>query len=595
VKKTVYFVQAGNLYGQNAHLPYAAGCVAANAFSMPEIRHHYQLGEFIFLRTPIEEVLAKLDEPYLVAFSCYIWNMEYHKALARAIKVRWPDCYILFGGHQVNNDNADQLHELPCADFLIHRAGEEAFAALLLALLNGQDLATVPSLSYRDAQGKTLRTTPAPCTRCDFPSPYLEGLFDSLFEQYPQLLFSMTLETNRGCPYRCAFCDWGTAWDGGLLQKPMERVKAEIDWAARHRIELLFCADGNFGILTRDEEFIDYLIAHNAKTGYPKKFYACFAKNSNETVFRLNQKLHQHGLSNGATLSFQTLSAQALTNINRENMGLTQFRQLVAQYNQADVPFYSELIIGMPGETLHSFAQGIGQLLAAGMHGALEIFPCEILPNTLLSSPDYQQKHGVKTIRVRQVQRHGNPKNNDSIPEYSNIVCQTNTMSLDDWIQAYLFSTVVQGFHSFGLLSHIAQRVHSEQKGTYEQFYSDLIAQARKNSSSLIGEQIAFLQTCYQRLAQGHGESLVCYDSRFGEITWPLGSMLFLRCAYETERFYAELPAFLTQYDLDASILAQQQLLLCLPEDGNWVDFARINVWYNRRRGALSKKAGGSA
>lgn len=592
--KTIYFVQAGNLYGHNAHLPYAAGCVAANAFSMPAIREHYHLGNFIFLRTPINDVLAKLDEPYLVAFSCYIWNMEYHKVLAQEIKARWPNCYILFGGHQVNNDSASQLRELPYVDFLIHRAGEESFAALLLALQHGAELSTVPSLSYRGAQGEICRTAPAPCTRCDYPSPYLEGLFDSLFEQYPNLLFSMTLETNRGCPNYCAFCDWG-ADRQHLKLMPMERVHAEIDWAAQRKLEFVLCADANFGILPRDMQVVEYLAERKRRTGYPQKLRAFLDKNYNDTVFNLNNALAREGLSNGAALSLQSISSQALAAIGRKNLEFAQISAMISRYNAAEIPVYCELILGLPGETLQSFAQGVGKLLAAGMHGALEIFRCEVLPNAQMAEPAYQAKHGIKAVRVQQYHRHESPENHDQIPEYSNLVYETATMPVQHWVTANVFADVVQGLHALGLLPHIAEHLHHTQQLPYEQFYLDLIAQAQAQPASLLGELVAFTQARYQALAAGDGSAIVWHDAKFGNITWPLGSAIFLRCAYESERFYAELPAYLAQYGLPQRFIDQQQAQLNLPsQDENWPDFARVSVWYNRRRGALSKKAGGA-
>jgi len=634
--KNIYFVQAGNLYGVNAHLPYAAGCVAAYAWNHPLIREKYRLGHFIFLRTPVAEAIASLEDPYMVAFSNYVWNFEYHKALAAAVKERWPACLILFGGHQVLNDSSEQLGEYPFVDFLIHRGGEIPFEQLLLALLRGTDLAGVPSLSYRGSDGKPLRTKEAVCRSCDFPSPYLTGVFDSLFEDYPQLLFSMTFETNRGCPYYCAYCDWG-AERQRLLQMPMERVRAEIDWAARHKIEFVMCTDANLGILERDDAIVDCLIESKRRTGYPKKVRAFLAKNSNETVFRLNQKLSAHGLSNGAALSFQSMSPDALESIGRKNLDFERFRELIPLYIQADVPMYTELILGLPGETLDSFARGIGMVLELGIHGALEIFRCELLPNAEMASPSYREKHGVKAVRVRQYQRHESPENHDDIPEYSEFVYQTNTMPVQDWVAANLFSDVVQGFHCLGLLPYVAVYLHWERQLPYERFYFDLMDYARANPTTLAGELFLFVEKRYWALSKGDGESLVYYDPRFGEVAWPLGEALFLCAAFESERLYEELPAFLRRYGLDAGLLAEliryQRAMVQLPTPpppretfaydfpgyfaaafagappalekkraavffsepapaGGWEDFARDYVWYGRRAGSLARKRG---
>ena len=629
--KNIYFVQAGNLYGNNAHLPYAAGCVAAHAWSNPRVREAYKLADFLFLRRPVEEALAAMEAPFMMAFSNYVWNFEYHKALARAVKARFPGCLVVFGGHHVRNESAAQLEELPYVDFLIHRGGEVPFERLLLALREGEDLSGVPSLSYRGTEGLLQRTEDAPCEHCGFPSPYLCGMFDGLFERYPQLCFSMTIETNRGCPHYCAYCDWG-AVRHSLHVMPMRRVKAEIDWAAAHEIEFVLCADANFGILERDEEIVDYLIESKERCGYPKKIRACLTKDSDAAVFRLNEKLSAHGLHNGAALSFQSMSPVVHANIGRESLDFERYRELIGLYLQADVPVYTELILGLPGETLQSFAQGIGKLLAAGLHGALEIFRCELLPNAELASESYREQHGVKAVRVEQHHRHESPGSQGEIPEYTELVVATDSMPVEDWIAANVFSDFVQGLHCLGLTPCCAIYLHRESGLAYEQFYFDMMQHARAQPATLLGELLSFCEGRYRALSQGAGESIVWHDPRFGEIAWPLGSAVFLRAAYESARFYAELPAFLWKYavhpELLVELIAYQRAMLCLPEPSagqqsfaydfpgyfagtagppakrrttitfpaeegaDWPEFAREFVWYGRRKGALRQMRG---
>ena len=45
----------------------------------------------------------------------------------------------------------------------------------------------------------------------------------------------------------------------------MERIKAEMDWIAEHKIEYVYCADGNFGLFDRDEEIAEYIISLKRK------------------------------------------------------------------------------------------------------------------------------------------------------------------------------------------------------------------------------------------------------------------------------------------------------------------------------------------
>ena len=130
----------------------------------------------------MKECLQKISNPFLVGFSCYLWNFEYNKEMARLIKQKYPDCYILFGGHNISNVSSDLMAECDYIDFLIHEEGEVPFSELILALHGNTSLAEVPNLSYRENNG--IFKTPNRCFDiCDFPSPYSSGVFDKLTEK----------------------------------------------------------------------------------------------------------------------------------------------------------------------------------------------------------------------------------------------------------------------------------------------------------------------------------------------------------------------------------------------------------------------------
>src|SRR5262249_30735181 len=81
------------------------------------------------------------------------------------------------------------------------------------------------------------------------PSPYLTDWFQ---RQDAERWIAAIIETNRGCPYSCTFCDWGAATASKIRLFSTERVFAEIDWVSKNRIEVLWFADSNFGIFPRD-------------------------------------------------------------------------------------------------------------------------------------------------------------------------------------------------------------------------------------------------------------------------------------------------------------------------------------------------------
>ena len=102
----------------------------------------------------------------------------------------------------------------------------------------------------------------------------------------------------------------------------MERIKAEIDWISSHGIEYVYCADGNFGIVDRDEEIAEYIIKSKKATGYPKNFRVCFTKNRTGFVKKICKRFNEYGLDKAQTLSFQSLSPTVLENIGTCNEDL---------------------------------------------------------------------------------------------------------------------------------------------------------------------------------------------------------------------------------------------------------------------------------
>ena len=87
----------------------------------------------------------------------------------------------------------------------------------------------------------------------DIPSPYLAGYFDEIVDEMrEQGLEPYALwETNRGCPYSCTFCDWGSATMTKVRKFSLERAKAEAKWFSDKKIKAVYNCDANFGIFPR--------------------------------------------------------------------------------------------------------------------------------------------------------------------------------------------------------------------------------------------------------------------------------------------------------------------------------------------------------
>ena len=470
-KQNIYMLQVNFPYGKTAHLPYTAAALMSYAMADEAVRGRYALKDIFFLREPPERLLAKIEDPSVVGFSSYIWNFEYNKYIAREIKKRYPDCVTIFGGHHVAPGGA-LLEECPWIDYLIHGEGEEAFRRLLLCAAGLGSPERIGGISYRTPEG--VATTPGEPLGSgdviDYPSPYLNGYFDRILAENPDKTFMALIETTRGCPNSCSYCDWSNM-KSRIRRFPLERVFSEIRWISEHHIYGLGSADSNFGIFERDEQITDYIIEMYLKNGFPKGYQTSYAKNSNERIFRIGCALEKYCLSRGITLSFQSMNEETLANIGRKNIPTSHYRELMAMYNAAGISTYTELILGLPGETPKSFSEGIDALLRLGQHHTIYIHNCEWLPCSVMGSPAYVEKYRIRTSRIPLNQPHIEGEFADGITEYSNLVTATYSMTEQDWIAMNLFSFTVQCFHHMGLFQLFALFLYNEYGVGYADFY----------------------------------------------------------------------------------------------------------------------------
>lgn len=622
--KNIIFTQVGFDFDGSVYLPYAAGTMAAYCLQDEELKEKYAFPDMIYRRERLDDALAKFHEPYIAAFSCSVWNMEFNKALARRVKEKYPECIVVFGGHSVRENDTQLLESEPYVDILMFGEGEVTFSALLRALEKGTP-GSADNIAYRSADGPVCTPRSVCSELTDFPSPYLCGIFDTIMQKAPGTDWLAVLETNRGCPYSCAYCDWCAGKK--MRHFSLEKVLGEIRWFAENKIEYCFCADSNFGMFDRDVEIAKALVASKRRTGYPKVFRPCYEKNSADRVFRICSILNSEGMDKGATMAYQTLSDDALKNIGRKNLTMEHFSSLLKRYNEAGIPTYSELILGLPGETKESFCAGICRLLENGQHNSVNVYHCEMLPNSEMADRDYIAKHGIKVIRVPFNHIHSAIKRDEEVQEYSYLVRATSTLPEEDWVTANLFSITVQCFHSLGLLRCFSLYLYYEKGVGYMDFFGGLL-DFILSSPGRAGRLWRSFREKYESSLSGDWNY---HNEKFGSVTWFFEEGAFLELVmaeegYENE-FLPYLKSFGIEEDVFRDLMLYQKNILRLPASSemtvstehslysffegalkgmpeklrkeksavrivpavhydNAEDYAREIVWFGRRRGA---------
>jgi putative methyltransferase len=451
---------------------------------------------------------------------------------------------MVMGGPHVPYNSEDFFHRHPYVDLIVHHEGEVAFYEILVEFLKeNPDYTKILGLSIRSDSNNCIRTGVR--TSIDnlnlLPSPYLEGTFDHLMSLSHR--WNASHETNRGCPYSCIFCDWGSSLSSKIREFDEKRLKAEIEWISRNRIEVLYNCDANYGILQRDYRITQNLVKMKYKFGFPVQFRPAYAKLSNNIVFNIAKLLRECGLQKGVTFSVQSMSENCLKKVKRNNLANKRMFSLLSLYRSENIPTYTEIILGLPGETYDSFKKGISKLIELGQHDGICVYMCEVLPNSEMANNDYRLKHGIKTKRLPLLLAYATPSD-DNIKEYAEIVVATNDLSVNDWKKCFLFAWVVQCCHCLNLTQYLSIFIWIELKIQFDVFYKELLKFAINFPQSLLGQQYLLISNALQKGLSG--KSLDIVVPQFGKTTWFTEEAAFLNIICNRDQFYKEIFRFMS-------------------------------------------------
>jgi hypothetical protein len=333
----------------------------------------------------------------------------------------------------------------------------------------------------------------------------------------------------------CTFCFYGKA-SHKFKYHEMDRIFAEIDWIGRNKIAYLFNADSNFGMNHRDREIADFLVSTKNKYGYPDKFRTTFGKNADDKIYEIGLLMHQAKLEKGITLARQSNNLGVLKNVKRSNIKMSTYQNLQVKFNDSNVSVYSEFIMGLPGETLQTWKDGLDETVAAGMKNQCLVYPCMALVNTDMGDPEYQKKHGIIIKRIEIAEVHGARKDG-WLKEYQDIVIGTSTLSVEDWKRTAIFSYVFMTMHGMKVLYFVLIYM-IEQLGVKPSAFIDFVI-ANCRDGGVWRREI----NGYEKLLDGvinNGEPIAIKETGYGEIYWEPEEISFLHFSHGWNAVYRE-------------------------------------------------------
>jgi hypothetical protein len=341
--------------------------------------------------------VADAEFPAVAGLSVYTWNAAEFSALASEIRKQCPGVVVVAGGPHVQQA-ADWLGA-EAFDVVVLGEGEVTFQQLLDTPRSRW--ADVPGIAWLDEAGRERRSAARPrqANLAEFPSPF--EVIDLCDADGQPLYDAVSYETTRGCPFSCAFCEWGTGAIGTkMLSFPLDRLRRDWELIVKAGIPNIWLADSNFGALRDDLQKARIICELKERFALPRSFATSWSKKHSPRVQEIVLLLNAHGLLPFYQLALQTLTPRALELCHRENMAANEYEPIARRMAEAGVPVSAELIWGLPGDDLASFEANLDRLLA--------VFPdINIFGYTLLPGTEFFERRAELQLQTRPVAGYG--------------------------------------------------------------------------------------------------------------------------------------------------------------------------------------------
>jgi hypothetical protein len=314
----------------------------------------------------------------VMGFSFYSWNTAEFLELIMRLRATCPGVLVVGGGPHVQI--ADEFLREDSIDVVVLGEGEVTFQELL-DCESREAWSRIAGLAYLGPEGEVCRT-PARArnsTLDEFPSALevIELRDDNGKPRYKAVGY----ETSRGCPYRCAYCEWGTGAIGTkVFHFSSSRIRDDLEKLVNGGVEDIWFCDSNFGAFREDLEKARILVELRKETGRPNSFATSWSKHHNKRTQQIVLLLFRSGMIHHYNLALQTMTPLALELSHRRNMKTHQVESVAKIMAQVGVPIAAELIWGLPGDNLAEFEANLDRLEA--LFPNINLFGYTLLPGT---------------------------------------------------------------------------------------------------------------------------------------------------------------------------------------------------------------------
>lgn len=322
------------------------------------------------------EALAAEDAD-VIAFSCYIWNIELTLRLTSELKLLRPDLFVIFGGPEVSFGCHALLTGNPHVDLIVRGEGEITMFELCRALadcghgaLSDERLMAIDGITFRSGDEIISAPDRAPARLDELPSPFAAGLVDCS----KPLVY---VETSRGCPFSCSFCLSSTETTVRTFSDA--RVESDLLQLMQSGVATIKFVDRTFNFdAERANRIWRFILAHNQTSRFHFEIAADLLTTGNldflsqvpADTFRFE-------------IGVQSTAADTLASVGRKSDLDRLFANVRRLREDTAVTLHLDLVAGLPEEDFAGFTASLARLLAAKPHH-IQVEPLKMLKGTEL-------------------------------------------------------------------------------------------------------------------------------------------------------------------------------------------------------------------
>jgi radical SAM superfamily enzyme YgiQ (UPF0313 family) len=293
----------------------------------------------------VEKLLAQ--EPRVIGFGIYIWNVEETTRVVAMLKRVAPQVVIVLGGPEVSHESAEQAI-VQLADYLVTGWGDVTFAKLCGEILNGPK----PLMKIHAGVQPPM---------AEIKMPY------SLYSDHDIAHRTLYVEASRGCPFKCEFCLSAldkTAWPFAL-----DTFLAELESLHARGARLFKFVDRTFNLNIKTSLKIMQFFLDKLEADPDDPVYAHFELVPDHLPDALKEGITK--FPPGALqfeIGIQSFNPEVQARVSRKQDNAKAAENIRWLCEQSHAHLHVDLIAGLPGEDVASFARGFDQLVALKPH-----------------------------------------------------------------------------------------------------------------------------------------------------------------------------------------------------------------------------------